>query len=159
MRRSRKGKIRYSDTTGWDIDDIEKILPHRYPFLLVDRILELDDRRVVGIKNFTMNEWFFVGHFPGHPIVPGVLVIEAMAQVGGFLLLKRVEEREKKLVYFAGIDNARFRKPVRPGDTVRFELDLVRLRGGTCKMRGEAYVDGELVADADLWSQVVEREP
>ena len=155
----KEGRVKYSGTTGWDIGAIEKVLPHRYPFLLVDRILELDDRRVVGIKNFSMNEWFLVGHFPGHPIVPGVLLIEAMGQVGGFLLLSRVEEKEKKLVYFAGIDNARFRKPVRPGDTVRFELHLVRLRGGTCKMRGAAYVEGELVADADLWSQVVEREP
>jgi UDP-3-O-[3-hydroxymyristoyl] N-acetylglucosamine deacetylase/3-hydroxyacyl-[acyl-carrier-protein] dehydratase len=158
LRRSiQEGRVKYSGTTGWDIEAIEKILPHRYPFLLVDRILELDDKRVVGVKNFSMDEWFFVGHFPGHPIVPGVLLIEAMGQVGGFLLLSRVEEREKKLVYFAGIDNARFRKPVRPGDTVRFELQLVRLRGRTCKMRGAAYVDGELVADADLWSQVVER--
>lgn len=153
------GKLRYSGTSGWDIGAIEKILPHRYPFLLVDRILELDERRVVGVKNFTMNEWFFVGHFPGHPIVPAVLLVEAMAQVGGFLLLSRVEDRESKLVYFMGIDNARFRRPVRPGDTVRFELQLLRLRGGTCKMRGSAYVEGELVAGGDLWSQVVEREP
>jgi 3-hydroxymyristoyl/3-hydroxydecanoyl-(acyl carrier protein) dehydratase len=104
-----------------------------------------------------MNEWFFVGHFPGHPIVPAVLIVEAMAQVGGFLLLRRVEGREKKLVYFMGIDNARFRKPVRPGDSVRFELELLRLRRGTCKMKGAAYVRGELVADGELWSQVVER--
>jgi len=154
-----EGKVRYSGTTSWDIDAIEKILPHRFPFLLVDKILELDDRRVVGVKNFTMNEWFFAGHFPGHPIVPAVLLVEAMAQVGGFLLMSRVEEREKKLVYFMGIDNARFRRPVRPGDSVRFELELRRLRGGTCKMHGAAYVRGELVADGDLWSQVVEREP
>jgi UDP-3-O-[3-hydroxymyristoyl] N-acetylglucosamine deacetylase/3-hydroxyacyl-[acyl-carrier-protein] dehydratase len=151
------GKVRYRETTSWDISAIEQILPHRYPFLLVDRILELDDRRVVGIKSFTVNEWFFAGHFPGHPIVPAVLIVEAMAQVGGFLLLSRVDEREKKLVYFMAIDNARFRKPVRPGDTVRFELELVRLRRGTCKMRGSAFVNGELVADGDLWSQVVER--
>ena len=154
-----EGKVRYGGTTGWDIDAIEKILPHRFPFLLVDKILELDDKRVVGVKNFTMNEWFFVGHFPGHPIVPAVLLVEAMAQVGGFLLLSKLEERETKLVYFMGIDKARFRRPVRPGDSVRFELELLRLRGGTCKMHGSAYVRGELVADGDLWSQVVEREP
>jgi UDP-3-O-[3-hydroxymyristoyl] N-acetylglucosamine deacetylase/3-hydroxyacyl-[acyl-carrier-protein] dehydratase len=152
-----EGKVRYSETSGWDILAIEQILPHRYPFLLVDRILELDDKRVVGVKNFTINEWFFVGHFPGHPIVPAVLIIEAMAQVGGFLLLSRVEDRERKLVYFMGIDNARFRRPVRPGDSVRFELELLRLRRGTCKMRGAAYVRGELVADGELWSQVVDR--
>jgi UDP-3-O-[3-hydroxymyristoyl] N-acetylglucosamine deacetylase/3-hydroxyacyl-[acyl-carrier-protein] dehydratase len=152
-----KGKIKRRETTSWDIGAIEQILPHRYPFLLVDRILELDDKRVVGIKNFTVNEWFFVGHFPGHPIVPAVLLVEAMAQVGGFLLLSRIEDRESKLVYFMRIDNARFRKPVRPGDTVRFELELLNLRRGTCRMGASAYVDGELVADAELWSQVVDR--
>ncbi len=152
-----EGKVKYSGTTTWDIGVIEQIMPHRYPFLFVDKILELDDKRVVGVKNFTMNEWYFAGHFPGHPIAPAVLIIEAMAQVGGFLLLSRIEEREKKLVYFTRIDNARFRQPVRPGDTVRFELELLRLRRGTCKMRGAAFVRGELVADAVLWSQVVER--
>ena len=153
----KQGKVRFAETTSWDIGAIEQILPHRYPFLLVDRILELDDVRVVGVKNFTMNEWFFVGHFPGHPIVPAVLIVEAMAQVGGFLLLSRIEERETKLVYFMGIDKARFRRPVRPGDTVRFELELLNLRRGTCRMRGAAYVRGELVADAELWSQIVDR--
>jgi len=155
----KEGKIKYRETTSWDVGAIQEILPHRYPFLLVDKILELDDKRVVGVKNFTMNEWFFVGHFPGHPIVPAVLIVEAMAQVGGFLLLSRVEEREKKLVYFARIENARFRRPVRPGDSVRFELELLKLRRGMCKMRGRGYVRGELVAEGDLWSQVVEREP
>ncbi len=152
-----EGKARYRETSSWDIDAVQQILPHRYPFLLVDRILELDDKRVVGIKNFTADEWFFVGHFPGSSHRPGRSLIEAMGQVGGFLLLSRVPDRERKLVYFMGIDNARFRRPVRPGDTVRFELELMRLRRGTCKMRGAAYVRGELVADGELWSQVVDR--
>lgn len=158
LRRSiKRGKIKHGDTTSWDIGAIEQIMPHRYPFLFVDRILELDDKRVVGEKNFTMNEWFFAGHFPGHPIVPAVLLVEAMAQVGGFLLLSRVDDRESKLVYFMRIDNARFRRPVRPGDTVRFELELLNLRRGTCRMHASAYVRGELVADGELWSQVVDR--
>jgi len=142
----------------WDINDIQEIMPHRYPFLLVDRIVELVEReRVVGIKNVTINEPFFQGHFPGHPIMPAVLIVEAMAQTGGVLLLSAIEERENKLVYFMGIDNARFRKPVLPGDTLRFELELLKMRSKVCKMRGRAYVEGDLVAEADLTSTVVER--
>jgi UDP-3-O-[3-hydroxymyristoyl] N-acetylglucosamine deacetylase/3-hydroxyacyl-[acyl-carrier-protein] dehydratase len=141
-----------------DINAIQKIMPHRYPFLLVDRILELEDRRrVVGIKNVTINEPFFEGHFPGHPIMPAVLIIEAMAQVGGVLLLSTVDNPEDKLVYFMGIDNAKFRKPVLPGDQLRFELELVRLKNRICKMTGRAFVDGELVAEADLLSMIMDR--
>jgi beta-hydroxyacyl-ACP dehydratase FabZ len=141
--------------------EIQDVLPHRYPFLLVDRILELElGKRVVGIKNVTMNEPFFPGHFPGHPIMPGVLIIEAMAQVGGFLLMQSLDARaEKKVMYFTGIDKARFRKPVVPGDQVRFELEILQLRRQVCRMRGEAYVDGKLVAEAELSSVVVDRDP
>ncbi len=142
----------------WDIHDIQRILPHRYPFLLVDRILEFEDRkRVVGIKNVTMNEPFFYGHFPGHPIMPAVLIIEAMAQCGGVLVLNSVEDPEHKLMYFTGIDKARFRKPVLPGDQLRFELELIRFGGSVCKMQGKAFVEGELVAEAELLSTVIER--
>jgi UDP-3-O-[3-hydroxymyristoyl] N-acetylglucosamine deacetylase/3-hydroxyacyl-[acyl-carrier-protein] dehydratase len=141
-----------------DIDAIQKIMPHRYPFLLVDRILELEDRRrVVGIKNVTINEPFFQGHFPGHPIMPAVLIIEAMAQVGGVLLLSTVDNPEDKLVYFMGIDKAKFRKPVLPGDQLRFELELVKLRNRICKMTGKAFVESELVAEAELLSTIVDR--
>jgi UDP-3-O-[3-hydroxymyristoyl] N-acetylglucosamine deacetylase/3-hydroxyacyl-[acyl-carrier-protein] dehydratase len=140
-----------------DIAAIERIMPHRYPFLLVDRILSLEPERVVGIKNVTINEPFFVGHFPGHPIMPAVLIVEAMAQCGGVLLLNRVERPKEKLVYFMGIDNAKFRKPVRPGDQLRFELTLLRLKQRICKMEGKAYVDGDLVAEAELLSSIVDR--
>lgn len=140
-----------------DIGAIQRIMPHRYPFLLVDRILELEEnRRVVGIKNVTVNEPFFIGHFPGHPIMPAVLILEAMAQVGGVLLLSTVDNPEGKLVYFIGIDKAKFRKPVLPGDQIRFELELLRLKGWFCKMAGKAFVDGALVAEADLMSKIVE---
>jgi UDP-3-O-[3-hydroxymyristoyl] N-acetylglucosamine deacetylase/3-hydroxyacyl-[acyl-carrier-protein] dehydratase len=141
----------------WNIRDIMRIMPHRYPFLLVDRLTEMEDsKRVVGIKNVTVNEPFFQGHFPGHPIFPAVLILEAMAQTGGVLLLSTVDNPKGKLVYFMGIDNARFRRPVLPGDQLRFELTMLRLKKRGCKMRGLAYVAGELVAEADLLAQVVE---
>jgi len=141
----------------WDINAITTIMPHRYPFLLVDRITELTDDRVVGIKNVTVNEPFFQGHFPDHPIMPAVLLIEAMAQTGGVLLLNKVERPKEKLVYFMGIDRAKFRRPVLPGDQVRFVLDLLRLKGRICKMSGKAFVEEQLVAEAELLSSVVDR--
>jgi len=144
--------------TYWDIASIMKVMPHRYPFLLVDRIVEFEPgKRVVGIKNVTVNEPFFQGHFPDHPIMPGVLITEAMAQVGGVLLMSSVENPETKLVYFSGIDGARFRKPVTPGDQLRFELEMIKLRGPICKMSGVAYVDGVKVAEAELMSTIVDR--
>jgi UDP-3-O-[3-hydroxymyristoyl] N-acetylglucosamine deacetylase/3-hydroxyacyl-[acyl-carrier-protein] dehydratase len=137
---------------------IKEIMPHRYPFLLVDRILLLEEgKRVVGIKNVTINEPFFVGHFPGHPIMPAVLIIEAMAQVGGVLLLSMVENPKEKLVYFMAVDKAKFRKPVFPGDQVRFELEMLRLKMNTCKMKGKAYVADDLVAEAELLSVLMDR--
>ncbi len=142
------------------LKEIQDVLPHRYPFLLVDRILELElGRRVVGIKNVSVNEPFFSGHFPGHPIMPGVLVIEAMAQVGGYLLMTSLNARaEKKLMYFTGIDRARFRRPVVPGDQLRFEVTVLQMRRQVCRMRGEATVDGKLAAEAELSCMVVDRD-
>ena len=141
-----------------DIQDILGVLPHRYPFLLVDRIVELETgKRIVGIKNVTMNEPFFPGHFPGHPVMPGVLIVEAMAQTGGMLLLGQVDEAEDKVVYFMAIDNVKFRKPVVPGDQLRFELEMLKFRGKTCRMRGVAYVDGQPVAEAEMMAAIVDR--
>jgi UDP-3-O-[3-hydroxymyristoyl] N-acetylglucosamine deacetylase/3-hydroxyacyl-[acyl-carrier-protein] dehydratase len=135
-----------------------KMLPHRYPFLLVDRILEVDDgKRVVGVKNVTINEPFFQGHFPGHPIMPGVLIIEAMAQVGGVLLMGSLPDPSQKVVYFMSLDNVKFRKPVKPGDQLRFELEMTQVRGMVCKMRGVARVDGEVVCEADMAAMVRDR--
>ena len=140
-----------------DIQDIMKVLPHRYPFLLVDRILEIEEnRKIVGLKNVTINEPFFQGHFPGHPIMPGVLIIEAMAQVGGMLLMGSMKDQDK-IVYFMSLDNVKFRRPVRPGDQIRFELEIVQMRGPVCKMRGVARVDGEVVAEADMAAMVRDR--
>ena len=142
-----------------DINEIQKIMPHRYPFLLIDRILSLAGDRVVGVKSVTINEPFFAGHFPGHPIMPAVLIVEAMAQCGGVLLLNTVERPKEKLVYLTGVNNAKFRRPVRPGDQLRLELTLLRLKQRICKMEGKAYVDGDLVAEAELLSSIVERNP
>jgi UDP-3-O-[3-hydroxymyristoyl] N-acetylglucosamine deacetylase / 3-hydroxyacyl-[acyl-carrier-protein] dehydratase len=140
------------------IEEIMRVLPHRYPFLLVDRIIELEEKkRVVGIKNVTINEPFFQGHFPGHPIMPGVLIVEAMAQVGGMLLLGAVPDAANKVVYFMSLDNVKFRKPVKPGDQLRFELDMTQIRGPVCKMRGVAKVEGEVVAEADMAAIVRDR--
>ena len=142
----------------YTIEDIMKVLPHRYPFLLVDRILEIEEKkRIVGLKNVTINEPFFQGHFPGHPIMPGVLIIEAMAQVGGMLLMGSFEEPESKVVYFMSLDNVKFRRPVKPGDQIRFEIEIVQIRGAVCKMRGVGKVEGEVVAEADMAAMVRDR--
>lgn len=134
--------------------EIMAIIPHRPPFLLVDRILEMDATHAVGIKQVTMNEPFFVGHFPGHPIMPGVLTIEALAQVGAVAVLS-LPQYQGQLVYFAGIDNARFKRPVTPGDTLRLEVQVEKLRGRIGKAHGIATVDGLLVAEADLTFAIV----
>ena len=141
-----------------DITQIQAILPHRYPFLLVDRIIEYElGKRVVGIKNVTLNEPFFAGHFPGAPVMPGVLIVEAMAQTAGVMMLASLPDRETKLVFFTGIDGAKFRRPVVPGDQLRLELTVLKLRPRYIKLRGEAYVDGQLVAEAEISSALVDR--
>lgn len=141
-----------------DIIEIQSLIPHRYPFLLIDRIVELDPlKRIVAIKNVTMNEPFFQGHFPGVPVMPGVLIIEAMAQAGAVLLFREVEDRENKLMYFAGIEEARFRKPVTPGDQLRLEIEVIRYRSGYGKLSGKAYVDGNLVCEAVVTSVTTDK--
>ena len=133
-----------------NIEQIQEILPHRYPFLLVDKILELEEgKRAVGIKNITFNEPYFQGHFPGKPIMPGVLIVEALAQVGACAILS-LEQNRDKLVMFAGIDGMRFRRPVTPGDTVRLEVELTRIKGSIGKARATATVDGELAAEGEI---------
>ncbi len=133
-------------------------LPHRYPMLLVDRIIEFEPgKRIVGIKNVTINEPFFQGHYPGHPVMPGVLIIEAMAQVGGLLLLDAVENPEEKVVYFMSLDNVKWRRPITPGDQIRFELEMVQMRTHVCRMRGVGLVDGHVAAEAEMMARIVDR--
>ncbi|MEO7217464.1 MAG: bifunctional UDP-3-O-[3-hydroxymyristoyl] N-acetylglucosamine deacetylase/3-hydroxyacyl-ACP dehydratase [Gemmatimonadaceae bacterium] len=162
VRAGRRSKSTTKGVSGMagtmSIEEIMKALPHRYPFLLIDRILEIDGmHRIVGLKNVTINEPFFQGHFPGHPIMPGVLIIEAMAQVGGMMLMRGLEDTEDKVVYFMSLDKVRFRKPVTPGDQIIFELEVLQIRGVVCKMRGVAKVDGELVAEAEMVAMVRDR--
>jgi 3-hydroxyacyl-[acyl-carrier-protein] dehydratase len=142
----------------WDVRWVMSVLPHRYPLLLVDRVLEMEPgKRLVAIKNVTINEPFFIGHFPGQPVMPGVLLVEGMAQAGGLLLLHDLPDRDRKLLYFASIENARFRRPVVPGDQVRYEIDVLRLRASYCKLQGRVTVDGQLAAEATISSATVDR--
>ena len=141
-----------------DINEIQAIIPHRYPFLLLDRVIEMEPlKRIVAIKNVTINEPFFQGHFPGAPVMPGVLIIEAMAQAGAVLLFREIPDRADKLLYFTSIEEARFRKPVVPGDQLRLEVTVLRYKMGYCKLRGEAFVDGKLVTEANIASALAER--
>jgi len=138
-----------------DIQDILEVMPHRYPILLIDRVLEMGEKNIRAIKNVTFNEPHFLGHFPGHPVMPGVLLVEAMAQAAGFLLLSGVEDRENKLIYFTGIDKCRFRRPVVPGDQVIFDIEVKSVRSAFAKIHGRATVDGEIACEADLMSAMM----
>ena len=141
-----------------DIQQILQYLPHRYPMLLVDRVIDFESgKRIVGVKNVTINEPFFQGHYSGHPIMPGVLIIEAMAQVGGLLLIDAIEARDDKVVYFMSLDKVKWRRPVTPGDQLVFEVNLIQMRRTVCKMRGEGFVDGQLVAEAELMARIMDR--
>jgi len=141
-----------------DINEIQSIIPHRYPFLLIDRIVEIEPlKRIVAIKNVTINEPFFQGHFPGAPVLPGVIIIEAMAQAGAVLLFREVPDRTSKLLYFTSIEEAKFRKPVGPGDQLRIEVSVIKYKMGYAKLRAEARVEGQLVTEAIIASVLVDR--
>jgi UDP-3-O-[3-hydroxymyristoyl] N-acetylglucosamine deacetylase/3-hydroxyacyl-[acyl-carrier-protein] dehydratase len=149
---------RKDDAPIVDVTQLMEYLPHRYPFLLVDRIIEVErGKRIVGIKNVTINEPFFQGHFPGHPIMPGVLIIEAMGQVGGLLLMDAVENRADKVVYFMSMDNVKWRRPVTPGDQIVFEVEMLQFRRHVCRMRGVGRVAGHVVAEAEMMARIVDK--
>jgi 3-hydroxyacyl-[acyl-carrier-protein] dehydratase len=143
-----------------DSVEIQKLLPHRYPFLMVDAILEIERlKRIVGIKNVSINEYYFQGHFPGRPVMPWVMIIEAMAQTGGLLLLLDIPDRANKLLFFVAVDGARFRRPVVPGDQLRIECNVLAWRGDFCKLEGKATVNGELAAEGTVMCKMIDREP
>ena len=152
--------MKASAVRSLDINEIMRYLPHRFPFLLVDRVTALEDNKSIrGIKNVTMNEPFFQGHFPGYPVMPGVLVIEALAQLASILAwqMSGRDPGDGTLIFFAGIDNARFRRQVFPGDQLRFELEMLKFGGKTCRMKGVATVDGQIVAEAEMMAAVVDK--
>lgn len=152
------GKGGKKELKSLDIGHIMKLIPHRYPFLLIDRIIEMDgDQSAIGVKNVTINEHFFQGHFPTHPVMPGVLLIEGMAQTAGALCVANLQESyEPSLVYFMAIDKARFRRPVVPGDTVYYHMKKIRNRGRVWRFKGEAKVDGKIVAESEISAMIVE---
>lgn len=147
-----------TEENAWDLEWIKSVIPHRYPILLVDRVLEIvSGRRIVAIKNVTADEEIFNGHFPGHAVLPGVFLVEGMAQTGGILLLHDDPDRENKLLYFMSVDRARFRRPVVPGDQVRYEVEILRRRANHCKLSGKAMVDGQIAAEAVCTSAMIPR--
>ena len=142
-----------------DINEIQKFLPHRYPFLLIDKIVEMERlKHIVAIKNVTINEGFFQGHFPGKPVMPGVLILESMAQAGGLLLLQEIPDREKKLLYLASMNDVKFRRPVVPGDQLRIEVNVVAWKGDLCKIEAKAFVEGNLATEAKMMCVMADRE-
>jgi beta-hydroxyacyl-ACP dehydratase FabZ len=151
-----------SDTqvgTQLDINEIQKFLPHRYPFLLIDKVVEMERfKRIVAIKSVTINEGFFQGHFPGKPVMPGVLILESMAQAGGLLLLQEIPDREKKLLYLASMNDVKFRRPVVPGDQLRIEVNVLAWKGDLCKIEAKAFVDGSLATEAKMLCVMADRE-